>query len=275
MNRITQTKKAVAFLGQLVKSGKDYKPNPFATGFFVAVDGISYLVTAKHVVIDSTTHKPQEDIFVFINRKDNTRIEALSVKELIDRDKTHWVFHSDDTVDVALIPFPFKYEEHDVAIIPDTAFLSAAGFAELYSVFFVSYQPGIQDESRINPIIRAGAVSRINEDLSFYIDASAFPGNSGSPVFLTPSGWRFAADGGVVITNTDEIAGKFIGLVGAYVPYRDEAISRQTGQTRIVFEENTGLSKVWSVNYITQIMESKSFKEQNDTIKRAIGIKKE
>ncbi|MDO8716440.1 MAG: serine protease [Dehalococcoidales bacterium] len=269
MNRITQTKKAVAFLGELVESGGSIKPSPFATGFFVSADGISHLVTAKHVVIDSTTHKTKEDIVVFINRKDNARIEPLSIKALQERDKTHWIFHSNDMVDIAIIPFPFNYTEHDVAIIPETAFLNTTDFAELYDVFFLSYQPGIQEESRINPIIRAGAVSRINEDLSFYIDAAAFPGNSGSPVFLTPSGWRFGDDGGVIL-GQDKIAGRFIGLVGAYVPYKDVAISQQTGQPRVIFEENTGLSIVWSVNYITQIMTSQSFKEQNNAIKRSI-----
>jgi hypothetical protein len=37
---------------------------------------------------------------------------------------------------------------------------------------------------------------------------------------------------------------KVVGLVSAYVPYRDVAVSRQTGEVRVVFTEHSGLSHV-------------------------------
>ena len=58
-----------------------------------------------------------------------------------------------------------------------------------------------------------------------------------------------------------------MGIVGAYLPYQDEAISRQTGELRVVFEENSGLSLVWSVNYLNEIIESDAFKKQFEIIK--------
>lgn len=58
------------------------------------------------------------------------------------------------------------------------------------------------------------------------------------------------------------MGGKFIGIVGEYVPYQEVAISNQTGRPRVVFEENTGLSKVWSVPFIKEIIESSAFKQQ-------------
>jgi len=51
-------------------------------------------------------------------------------------------------------------------------------------------------------------------------------------------------------------------LYQSYVPYQEVAISTQTGRPRVVFEENTGLSRVWSVNFMKEIMESPLFKEQ-------------
>jgi hypothetical protein len=37
---------------------------------------------------------------------------------------------------------------------------------------------------------------------------------------------------------------KLIGLVSAYVPYNDIAVSQQTGEPRVVFTEHSGLSHV-------------------------------
>ena len=62
------------------------------------------------------------------------------------------------------------------------------------------------------------------------------------------------------------MGGKFIGIIGEYLPYQEVAISTQTGRPRVVFEENTGLSRVWSVNFIREIMESNTFKQQLDKV---------
>jgi len=62
------------------------------------------------------------------------------------------------------------------------------------------------------------------------------------------------------------LGGKFIGIIGEYLPYQEVAISTQTGRKRVVFEENTGLSRVWSVNFIREIVESNTFKQQLDKV---------
>ena len=43
-------------------------------------------------------------------------------------------------------------------------------------------------------------------------------------------------------------------------------LSTQAGRKRVVFEENTGLSRVWSVNFIREIVESNTFKQQLDKV---------
>jgi hypothetical protein len=63
------------------------------------------------------------------------------------------------------------------------------------------------------------------------IDAAVFPGNSGGPVVA-----RLPMYSGLVI--------KLIGIVHAYVPYRETAISMQTLKPRVIFEENSGLGVV-------------------------------
>lgn len=43
-----------------------------------------------------------------------------------------------------------------------------------------------------------------------------------------------------------------IGIVAAYLPYKDIAVSAQTGRQRIVFEENSGLTIIYPVDYILE-----------------------
>ena len=62
------------------------------------------------------------------------------------------------------------------------------------------------------------------------------------------------------------MGGKFIGIIGEYIPYQEVAISTQTGRPRVVFEENTGLSKVWSITFMRDIVESDVFKQQLDKV---------
>jgi hypothetical protein len=170
------------------------------------------------------------------------------------------VFHKDARVDIAMIPFTIDKDKDDIKTIPESEFLSLDRVLETYDVFFISFQPGIENIERISPIIRKGMVSRLNNDGTFYIDGFAFPGNSGSPVFIKPDAVRLG-DHGIIIGN-DPIAAKFVGIIGQYVPYQEIAFSLQTKRSRVMFEENTGLSRVWPVVLINEIIESVPFKEQ-------------
>ena len=58
-----------------------------------------------------------------------------------------------------------------------------------------------------------------------------------------------------------------MGIIGSYIPYEEIAVSVQTGHPRVVFEENTGLARVWSVEFIKEIMESDIFRKQIIMIK--------
>jgi hypothetical protein len=191
--------------------------------------------------------------------------DLSSLKKMLG---VEWLFHENKKVDVAIIPFGLEVEKDDVMTIPDNLFLATDNLFELYDVFFLSYQPGIEITNRISPVIRQGMISLINEDKTFYIDGAAFPGNSGSPVFLKPSPIRFGKEG--VSIGGDQLGGKFIGIIGEYLPYQEVAISLQTKRPRVVFEENTGLSKVWSVDFINGILRSNQFQSQLDGLREKI-----
>ena len=63
----------------------------------------------------------------------------------------------------------------------------------------------------------------LQNDKTILIDAFAFPGNSGSPVFLKSSPIRY--DTNTFNIGGDELGDKFIGIIGAYIPYEDVAVS--------------------------------------------------
>jgi len=254
---LRELKKTVVFLGKLDASGK---PHIHATGFLVDIDGVFYLLTAKHVVFNTTTGEyVDKDLMAFFNLKDGG-VTIRSITEIKDKYEVDWVFHSDPDVDIAMIPFMLDVAEEDVRVVKNELFLSSEELFELYDVFFLSYQPGIELKGRITPIIRSGTISLLEDDGTFYLDAAAFPGNTGSPVFLKPSPIRYNQSGYTI--GTDPLGGRFIGIIGEYVPYQEVAVSAQTGRPRIVFEENTGLSRVWSVSFIKEIVESETFKSQ-------------
>lgn len=259
----SQIKKTIVFLGKTNQKGENQF---YATGFLVEIQNVFHLVTAKHVVVDPRTNNfIDSGMLVSFNLKDGN-IGSCSIDEIKKNYAVNWIFHENKDVDIAIIPFGLDLQKYDVKTIPDSIFLDTERLFELYDVFFLSYQPGIQSQKRILPVIRNGTISLINDDKTFYIDAFAFPGNSGSPVFLKPSPIRF--DEGSISIGGDQLGGKFIGIIGEYLPYQEVAISTQTGRPRVVFEENTGLSRVWSVTFIKQIAESTAFKQQLNKLTR-------
>jgi hypothetical protein len=249
---LDQFKKSIVFLGRVTNE----KLSPQATGFLVNINDIFHLVTAKHVIFDQEKDSfIDSDVLMFFNTLDG-KIQQRSIEHIKKNLNLNWIFHQNRKVDIGIIPFGLDTISDDVKFVPNNFFLSADQLYEGYDVFFLSFQPGIEIEQRISPILRVGTISLMSGDNTFYIDAATFPGNSGSPVFLKPSlmyqGAKISTVGG----------GRFIGLIGGYVPYQEVAFSSQTGRPRVVFEENTGLSKVWSASFINEIIDSDAFKEQ-------------
>ena len=119
-------------------------------------------------------------------------------------------------------------------------------------VFLLGFPLGLIGEVRNYPIVRQGIIARIQDWLqgdkpTFLIDAPAFPGNSGGPVVLKPEG--------VAIKDTTRITHSLlIGMIRSYISTRDVAVSKQTGEPRIIFEENSGLAEVVPINLIKETL---------------------
>ena len=271
-NLLTDLKKSVVFIGDVSEDRKTHekKINLYGTGFLVKIQDIYYLITAKHIIKDQDSGALKDgEMYVFLNAKKGN-MNFRKIQDIKSNFKVEWVFHSNPNVDIAIIPWPLDLTNDDVRVVPEELFTKSDRIFELYDIFFLSYQPGIEMTAKIAPVFKTGTVGIINDDKSFYINASAFPGNSGSPVFLKPSPMRFDEDN--IPVGGNNLDGTFIGIVGNYITYQEVAVSVQTRRPRIVFEENTGLSKVWPVEFIQEILNSDVFKAQQMGLKKIFKL---
>lgn len=253
---LAQAKRCTVFIG---RPSDGTHPNWLATGCLVEVGQACHLVTAKHVVVDVVSgERTDGGLFAFYNLVGG-RVAGRRIAQVKDQG-FDWVFHEDPSVDLAAIPLPIKLGQDDVFMVPDTRFAPLATLEETWDLIYVAYQPGAERPGRVSPVLRTGMLSRKDEDGSFLIDGAAFPGNSGCPVFVKPTGTRLLRAG--VRMGGDPEAFQLAGIIGAYIPYMEEAVSRQTGLTRILFQENTGLSRVWSSDRLRELIDSKPFRDQ-------------
>jgi Trypsin-like peptidase domain len=261
-------KKTVVFLG--VRMSNPQKSTETisqftGTGFLIFYDTVNYLVTAKHVVhgIRDVEKENNTSRGAFFWNRENGKSSYALLDEHKKRFSVDWIMSPID--DVSMIPFAIR-QDYDVRTIPDSMFLESDNLLELQDVFFVSYQPGIGDTNRITPITRHGTVSVVNNDRTFYLDGFGFPGNSGSPVFIRPSSVSVMTKD--AFTLGDPLGCKFVGVVGEYLPYQEVAVSTQTRRARVLFEENTGLARVWPVQSIKRLFSDSNFVAQHQRLRK-------
>ena len=186
-----------------------------------------FLVTNKHVVEGATTGS------VFLTAAANAP-PAVTTPRTGDRIDVRWDSlagiwhpHPQENVDVTVAPFANVLNllgEHNrrpfFRTIPTSMFATAETLADLnvtQDVFFVGYPSGIFDRVNLLPLFRRGMIASPPgvdyEGLpAFLIDASVFPGSSGSPVVLLP--WN---SGGVTISVRPQLLG-----IVASVFYRED-----------------------------------------------------
>ena len=221
-----------------------------------------FLVTAKHVV--EILAKSNRNISARLNPTDST----ASSKQF-EIPSSAWFYHPDNSVDIALLPtnptflrthglepFFFANDQHSANRKDIGELQISAGDG----VFVLGFPMGLSGQQRNYVIVRQGAIARISEMLdgvapSFIIDAQVYPGNSGGPVILKPE--IASIDG-----TKNQPRALLVGIVRSYLPYTDVAVSRQTGQTRIIFQENSGLAEVLPIDFINEAIATWRIKKQ-------------
>lgn len=195
------------------------------TGFLYAVEtsagAVHFLVTNKHVYENAT------EIRVAMNRSTPGAMPALGeVTEItVTPFGDHfWRGHPDEHVDVAAMAFgPVLNEMQKIGgVMPffrsvgPPVCLNAENVSQLDAieeVIFIGYPRGIYDTRNLLPVARTGTTATPlaidYEGLpAFLVDASVFPGSSGSPVFLLDRGGTFVPRG----ENSVQVGGRFMCL---------------------------------------------------------------
>ena len=210
-----------------------------------------FMVTNRHVITNVT------ELWVRFNGPMGTSPKPYSLPTGNPPGTTHWTFHPDPDVDVAVllidavrlkdVKLLFIHGDHDVASHEE---LRTSEFSEGNEIFVLGYPLGLAGDEQNYVIVRHGIVARIRDwydsDSKFFlIDSSVFPGNSGGPVIAKPVLWSS--------NNRPRFhQPKLIGMVSSYLPYQEIAVSEQTGLKRMIFEENSGLGVVVPIDQIQE-----------------------
>jgi S1-C subfamily serine protease len=211
-----------------------------------------YPVTNRHVVESC-------DVLTILFNPRGLPPTRLQIARESDDGTALWAFHPDPEVDVAVTGVLHGRLKQlglveKLAPLLSTQCYPITKMKELQvvegdGVFVVGFPLGIVSEPRSRPIVRSGCIARIQDVFdqggdSFLVDAQVFPGNSGGPVFRVPSAMS--------VTEDSDPGVGLLGIVYAYAPYSDVAVSPQTGKARVIFQENSGLAYVHTVDCIDQ-----------------------
>jgi Trypsin-like peptidase domain len=276
-----------AYLNNVVALGNEMnvEPDPnkpprlewatIGTGFFYAYLHTSdpdpkkntydmFLVTARHVVADyahlQMENPKLDDLKVRVNpRNSPSSAQEFSIPSHPPSNAATWFYDPNPSIDIAVVSVNFALlraqgidpgaftNDQQVA---SREKMQTEGVSPGDGVFVLGFPMNLAGKQRNYVIAREGCVARIAEMIDgaspyFLIDSFVFPGNSGGPVVLKPDI--------TAIQDTKAISHPyFIGVVTAYLPYTDIAVSPQTKHTRVTFEENSGLAEVLPPDYIDE-----------------------
>lgn len=163
-----------------------------------------YLITNKHVIKDTDSGILTLTVAPEVPDPTHPKPDlSHHIRSELKAGYWKWVGHPSDSVDVAALPIvqllrelgeegnrPY-YMTIDTQLFPDAAAFEHMDAIE--ELVFIGYPSGMYDRTNNLPLVRRGlAASPIQMDYEgkpvFLIDASAFPGSSGSPVLICDSG---------------------------------------------------------------------------------------
>lgn len=212
--RITTTSSAGAGLG----TGFFWMKTPDANG-----QAQLFLVTNKHVIEGQTSAV----LHLIAGGADGPRLgEEIEVR--IDDPPSNFVGHPDPNVDVAVLPVggvmtqlhESGQEVYFRAVSESQAATneSLAAFEPIEPVTFIGYPNGLYDTTSLLPIVRQGhSATPLTIDYEgrpmFLVDASVFPGSSGSPVFLMRNPSAPDKYGNITLGGPAQVI--FLGVVAA------------------------------------------------------------
>jgi hypothetical protein len=204
-----------------------------------------FIVTNKHVIKNSIKGK------LTFNQSDGEKPILGKVFTInYSNFESQWIGHPQDDIDVAIMPFaPVLNELYNKGVqiffksitsdlIPSDKLLRE-DIDAVEDIVFVGYPNDIYDRRNLLPVVRRGITATpVSIDFegkpAFLIDASIFPGSSGSPVFLCNIG-SYSPKGKGLIAGSRIF---FLGIVASVFTRKDlnniELIDIPTGKIPVV-----------------------------------------
>lgn len=224
---------------------------------------IPFIVTNRHVF----EKKDDKGCFsgdyvrkLFFRFNSESAVKYYEVSLVDSLGQPIWLRHKNSKIDLAAFPIAgsvFNRDKLQYFMFTDDNFIfKASDFKEIgiepgNGIFVLGFPRGIRGESKNRVIVRHGIISRVDEETIkenyFYIDAPAFPGNSGGPVISKP---ELISISGTKANNQSRL----IGVISEGESYLDVAISQQTGRPRILFEESMGLIKIIPIDLVQEMV---------------------
>lgn len=244
--------------------GRDGDKHWIGTGFIVGrkendnpTFSTYYIVTNKHVI------KNEQYVYVRFNSLGGTLVKDYRIDLYDKAGVPMYSAHPHDKTDIIALQILPRTLINDKSIwgafdLTDHALtldeMQTTGVTEGSLVYALGFPMDLVDPIKV-PICRLGCISRVTDAFLlkkgtpiFLVDAQTFPGNSGGPIVNRPE--HMSIDG----TPHNESA-NLIGILSAYIPYRETLYSRQTGRDRMIQEENSGLTIVHPVDRIKEVVE--------------------
>jgi S1-C subfamily serine protease len=240
-----------------------------ATGFVYRVPiendrSVSLLITNRHVVDEAT------EVAVRLIQSDGAGLpqlgRATQVTVTLDDQSSFVTTHPDPRVDVAAFPIQplvnemvrLKAPPYYKAISPDLLPM-ANDLDQLDAIeplMFAGYPAGLFDQVNLTPVVRQGvAATPLQLDYAglpaFLIDASVFPGSSGSPVFLTPTAFSVARSGGFHLGGRKPL---LLGILAAVHAIKmTGVVTEMAGAFKATFEQPLNLGIVFKSRAIDDV----------------------
>ena len=219
-----------------------------------------FLVTNRHVFYNN---KNKEYVKEILFRFNTTESKSHHFKvSLLNADGTAtWSMHGNEKVDLAVLPINadamtevkidfYFFRENDLFFAKD---FGTKNISTGDGLFVLGFPMSISGKAKNFVIVRQGIIARVDEEVLeegfYYIDASAYPGNSGGPVIVKP---EIVSIQGTASNNSAGL----IGVISSGETYSDVAVSQQTGEAKVIFTEQTGLVRVVPIECIYEIVDS-------------------
>lgn len=221
------------------------------------------LVTNKHVVAGAS-----QVTLHFIEAKDaQTPLLGRAIVYTVENPGTAFTGHPDPDIDVAILPLGGI-----IQVVKDSGkdiFFRSVGpsimatpelldvYEPIEPVIFVGYPNGLYDSTSLLPIVRRGhSATALNVDYEdkpmFLIDASVFPGSSGSPVFLLSASSEPDKHGNVVIGGAPKFL--FLGVIAA-VYERDVPVLTGGGSLQPFVWDSLDIGLVYKATTVRDLLD--------------------